>query len=179
MKKIFTALVIFCSILFLSCNSKDNDPKTILIEFLDAISKNDIKKARSLATKESKSMLDLMDMGNKEDSAKNDKFDKKNIEFGEVKIEGDKATVPVTEKKSGITINYILKNENGWKVAFDKATMMNMGMDTETNSTESNILQDSIANQVGREVEGINKDSLKKAINDELKKALDSENNAE
>ena len=52
------------------------------------------------------------------------------MEFGDAKIEGDKATVPVKEKKSGETTNYTLKKEDGvWKVAFDKATMTKMGTD--------------------------------------------------
>ena len=47
-----------------------------------------------------------------------------------IKIEGDKATVPVKDKKSGETTNYTLKKEGGsWKVAFDKATMTQMGSD--------------------------------------------------
>jgi uncharacterized protein YaaN involved in tellurite resistance len=52
------------------------------------------------------------------------------MEFGETKIEGDKATVSVKDKKSGESTAYTLKKEGGdWKVAFDKATMTQMGTD--------------------------------------------------
>jgi hypothetical protein len=64
------------------------------------------------------------------DSTKDNTYDKNSMEFGDAKIEGDKATVPVKEKKSGETTNYTLKKEDGaWKVAFDKATMTKMGTD--------------------------------------------------
>jgi hypothetical protein len=40
---------------------------------------------------------------------------------------GDKATVPVKDKKSGETTDFLLKKEDGeWKVAFDMATLMDM-----------------------------------------------------
>jgi hypothetical protein len=61
---------------------------------------------------------------------KDSTYDKDNLEYGDAKIEGDKATVPVKNKKSGETTNYTLKKEDGkWKVAFDKATMTQMGTD--------------------------------------------------
>ena len=52
------------------------------------------------------------------------------MEFGEAKVEGDKATIPVKDKKSGESTTYTLKKESGaWTVAFDKATMTKMGTD--------------------------------------------------
>jgi hypothetical protein len=64
------------------------------------------------------------------DSTKDKTYDKNSMEFGEAKIEGDKATVPVKDKKSGESTVYTLKKESGaWKVAFDKATMTKMGTD--------------------------------------------------
>jgi hypothetical protein len=52
------------------------------------------------------------------------------MEFGDAKVEGDKATIAVKDKNSGELLNYTLKKEDGaWKVAFDKATMMKMGTD--------------------------------------------------
>ena len=109
-----------------------NDPKSVLISFMEALEKKDINGAKKYATKESESMLQMIEMGMKmtPDSAKDKKYDKNNLEYGDAKIEGDKATVPVKNKESGETTNYILKKQGSdWKVAFDKATMTEMGGD--------------------------------------------------
>src|SRR5665647_3871204 len=77
-------------------------------------------------------MLGMIQMGMSmaPKDVKDTTYDKSNMEFGDAKIEGDKATVPVKDKKSGGTTNYTLKKEGGaWKVAFDKATMTQMGTD--------------------------------------------------
>lgn len=167
MKKIFTGLFILSSIIFFGCKSESNDPKDVLVSFFEALSSKDIKKARTLATAESKSMLDLMEEGMKNDSSSgsNAKFNKENLEFGDVKIEGDKAIVPVKEKGSGSTVNYILKNEKGWKVAFDKATMMQMGSDNEN-------INDNFEKEMNEGKEhssDISIDSLKNDINEKLR----------
>lgn len=134
MKKLIAAALVCTTVFFLSCNSTDsNDPKSVLMSFFDALGKKDISAARKLATAESKSMLDMIEMGMKMGGAeqkKEDKYDKSKMEFGDAKIEGDKATIPVKDKNSGETTNYTLKKESGgWKVAFDKSSMMNMGTD--------------------------------------------------
>jgi len=50
-----------------------------------------------------------------------------NMQMGDATISGDSATVPVTDKKSGESTDFLLKKENGnWKVAFDMSTLMNM-----------------------------------------------------
>lgn len=47
--------------------------------------------------------------------------------MGDATITGDRATVPVKDKKSGETTDFLLKKESGdWKVAFDMATLMDM-----------------------------------------------------
>ncbi|MEP6711964.1 MAG: hypothetical protein ABJA37_06100 [Ferruginibacter sp.] len=154
MKKFILPAVIFCTPIFFGCtDTGSGDPKIVLSQFVDALAKKDIATARKLATAESKSMLDLMEMGMKGGETKDlEKYDKNNMEFGEAKINGDKATVPVKEKTSGETINYSLKKEGGqWKVAFDKASLM---------GTITDKMQE----------KGINPmDSLKKGM-DELKK---------
>jgi len=127
-KLILSALAVF-TLSMMSCNS-GGDPKGVLINFFEALSKKDITTAKKYATKDSESMLGLMEMGMKNSTEKKDDFDKSKMEFGDAKIEGDKATVPVKEKSTGETTNFTLKKENGqWKVAFDKATMMQMGQD--------------------------------------------------
>jgi Domain of unknown function (DUF4878) len=132
MKKMLFAVAVTTSLLIVSCNSGGGDPKSVLISFFDALSKKDFTTAKKLATKDSEAMFSLMEMGmNAAKDAKTeekDKFDKSKMEFGESKIEGDKATVAVKDKSSGESTNFILKKEGGaWKVAFDKASMMQMG----------------------------------------------------
>ena len=133
MKKLLVVLFAFSALYISSCKSGGSDPKTVLTGFFDAMAKKDIAAARKLATADSKGMFDLMEMGmkmekNQMENKTDEQFDKTKMEMGEAKIEGDKATVNVKEKKSGESINFILKKEAGeWKVAMDMATMMTMG----------------------------------------------------
>ena len=100
-----------------------------------------------------------------------DKFDLAKMEFGEAKIKGDKATVPVKETTSGETLNYTLKKEGGsWKVAFDKSSMMSMGM--EKMKEEGVNVSDSIGNVLD-ELKNLDNDSLKEKMMEGMK-ALDS-----
>ena len=170
-KYILSALIL--SALFFSCNNLGSgDPKAVLAQFIDALAKKDIATARKLSTAESKSLLDMMEMGMKGGETKDlEKYDKNNMQFGEAKIEGDKATVPVKEKTSGETLNYTLKKENGnWKVAFDKSSLMTMGMD-KMNEKGINPM-DSLKRGID-ELKKINMDSLKEGMQKGMQ-ALDS-----
>lgn len=132
MKKIILSVATILAFGIIACNSNSSDPKGVLESFMDALMKKDIEGAKKYATKDSEAMLGMLQMGmsmNPKDQ-KDTTYDKTNMEFGDAKIEGDKATVPVKDKRSGETVNYILKKEDGaWKVAFDKATMTQMGTD--------------------------------------------------
>lgn len=170
MKKIAIVLSVCTSILF-SCKSGGGDPKATLNNFFSALSKNDVANARKYATEDSKSMLDMMETGMKmspEAKKENAKFIPDNMEFGEAKIEGDKATVTVKEKKSGESTTYTLKKEKGeWKVAFDKNSIMSIGMQK---MGEKGInVSDSISNSADK----INIDAIKADV-DKAVKSLDS-----
>ena len=132
MKRIFLAVAIIV-IFAAGCKTEgSSDPKGVLTSFITALSEKDIEGAKKHATKESEAMLGMiqMTMSMVPDSSKDKMYDKNNMEYGEPVITGDKAVVPVKDKKSGQTTNYTLKKENGaWKVAFDKATMTDMGKD--------------------------------------------------
>lgn len=160
MKKILIALLLLSGLFLSACKSgSSGDPKAVLSDFFDALSKKDIEKARTLATEDSKSMLDMMDMGMKmsKDSAKDSKFDRSQLEIGEPKIDGDKAVIAVKEKTSGQTMNYSMKKEKGgWKVAFDKNSLMGPNMDKINEATDS--------------LKTMNTDSLRDAIDDGLNK---------
>lgn len=166
MKKLLLAAFVVTAAFFTSCNSGGGDPKSVLISFFDALGKKDIAAARKLATTESKSMLDMMEMALKMSEgkdAKDDKYDKDKMEFGEPKIEGDKATVAVKEKGTGKTTNFTLKKEGGaWKVAFDKASMANMEEGGDKNVPDS--LGNDLEKHVDTALEKINQaiDTLKK-----------------
>lgn len=180
MKKIIlSAAIVFTAVLFGCNNMGSGDPKTVLVEFMDALAKKDMTTARKLATTESKSMLDLIEMGMKGNENKEmEKYDKSKMEIGDAKIDGDKATVPVKEKGSDETTNFTLKKENGaWKVAFDKASMMQMGMDkmNEHGGTQN---MDSLKDKMNEgmdKLKDINMDSLKQNMQKGMD-ALDSLN---
>jgi hypothetical protein len=173
MKKIIFTALLFSSAWIMSCGNTGGDPKTTLSNFFDALSKKDIATARKFATEESKSMLDMMEMGmNMDKSSKdNDKYDKSKIEFGDAKIDGDKATIAVKEKGSGETMNFTMKKEKGaWKVAFDKASMMNMGMEKMKEKGMNPV--DSL-NKAMDDIKNMNTDSLKAGMEEGMK-MLDS-----
>ncbi|MFN8246909.1 MAG: DUF4878 domain-containing protein [Ferruginibacter sp.] len=173
MKKIILAVAVMSTAFLFSCKSGGSDPKAVLTSFFEALSKKDIAAARKLATEDSKSMLDMVEMGMKmsNDTKETEKYDKNNMEFGDVKIDGDKATVPVKEKKSGETLNYSLKKVNGeWKVAFDKSSVMSMGMEK---LNEKGVDAGAEVNKAMDELKDVNADSLKAGL-EEATKALDS-----
>ncbi len=173
MKKILLAIVMLSAVSFYSCNSGGGDPKAVLGQFFTALSKNDIEGARKLATKDSKSMIDMMEMGMKmgKDKSESDKFKPDNMEIGEAKIDGDKAIISVKEKTSGETLNYNLKKEDGgWKVAFDKASVMSMGMEK---MNEKGINPSDSIDAAMDKLKDINMDSLKDKMKEGMQ-ALDT-----
>ncbi len=113
------------------CKTSDGgDPKVVLVKFFDAISKKNIDEAKKYVTKDSEGMMSLVQMGMQSMGGKeNDmlNYQKENIDIGAALIDGDKATVPIKDKKSGEMTDFTLRRESGdWKVAFDKSTLMEM-----------------------------------------------------
>ena len=180
MKKLFVAVFAFSAVYMSSCNSSGGDPKAVLVSFFDAMAKKDIAAARKLATADSKGMFDLMEMGmkmaeNTADDKTKEQFDKSKMEFGEAKIDGDRATVNVKETKGGESINFVLKKEGGsWKVAMDMATMMSMGAE----KMKEEGMSDDEMNKLKEDMEklkNISPDSMQKLMNKGMQ-ALDSLN---
>lgn len=180
MKKL--AVLLFTGLVILAMGCKPGagkDPKATLMSFFKALSKKDLTEARKYATKESESMLSMMEMGLKmaENSAKEEtekefkKFDESNMVIGEAKIEGDKAIVPVTSKEDSESTNFILKKEDGkWKVAFDKASMAEMAGETiQQQGKEEMVNMDSLTN----ELKNVDTDSLRKVMQEGMR-VLDS-----
>jgi hypothetical protein len=129
MKKIILSTLTVSIIILTGCKSGGGDPKAVLSSFFDAIAKKDFTTLKKLATKDSEGMMGMMQMAmqNMPDNSETMKFGKENLEIGDAVINGDLATIPVKEKKSGETTDFTLKREGGaWKVAFDKSTLMGM-----------------------------------------------------
>ena len=179
MKKMFVAAIAISTLFMVSCNSTGSgggDPKTVLSSFFDAmqegLAKKDFTAARKLATAESKSTFDMMEAamkmaGDKMPDMSKEQYDKSRMEIGEAKIEGDKATVPVKELKSGESIDFTLKKESGnWKV--DMGALIQTGLNKLTEHGMDGKL-DSMKN----EIQKMNPDSLKEMMNKGIK-MLDS-----
>lgn len=129
MKKIILLAITVTIVILAGCKSGGGDPKMVLSSFFDAMLKKDFTTVKKLSTKDSESMLGMMQMAmqNMPDTSETMKFNKANLEMGDAVITGDMATVPVKEKSSGETTDFTLKKEDGsWKVAFDKSTLMGM-----------------------------------------------------
>jgi predicted small secreted protein len=185
MKKIAMAATLFTALVISSCNSgAGGDPKSVLIAFFDALSKKDIATAKKLATKESESMFSLMEMGMKmaKDSKNDemDKFNKDKMVFGDAKIDGDKATIEVKDKEKGEAVNFIMKKESGnWKVAFDKASMMQMGMEKmNEKGMDGAAALDSISSGLDK-LKNINVDSLTNTMKEGLEKLNENKDKIE
>ncbi len=193
MKKIISNYFFIAGAIMLlisGCKGKDaqvaDDPKAVVLAFFERMSKKDIDGAAKLATKDSKATLDMMKkaidaaekMGmDKDKSAKDDPSeDFKNIEIGEAKIDGDKATVSITNKvKNDGTKDFPLVKEGGsWKVDFSMNTLMKMGMDKETKNDWDN---DSNNLDTAGIKDLMNMDSLKKGLEgmDSMLKSIDPE----
>jgi hypothetical protein len=149
MKKlnILLAAIALMTAAFTGCSGSNGDPKSVLVAFFDKMSKKDLEGAAKLATKESKPTLDMMkkamDMGEKFKDANTKEEDPaeefNNMEIGEAKINGDDATVSVTNKKKKETFDFPLKKQDGgWKVDFSMATLAKMGMDKNKKDGEMN-----------------------------------------
>ncbi|MDQ6902289.1 MAG: DUF4878 domain-containing protein [Bacteroidota bacterium] len=181
MKKIvlpaFTAVIILFT-LFTGCKSAGGDPKIILSDFFDALAKKDFATAKKYTTKDSEGMLGMMQMGMQKmpDSSAVIQYKKDNIEMGNAVINGDVATVPVKDKKSGESVDFTLKNEDGWKVAIDFSTLMQMAqkkMKEHGMGNLQNVMNDSLKMMNGSMP---NIDSLTTERMKEARKMMDSAN---
>ncbi len=126
-------ILIACAsvVVLLAACGKSNDLKSVATNFFKALSDKKIDEAAKYATADSKQMLDLMKMGMEMDKSgkKDSTFDINNLEFGEPKITGETATMSIKNKKENDTMDFTFKKEGGeWKIAFDKNTVMQMGM---------------------------------------------------
>jgi hypothetical protein len=114
------------SILISACKDSKDDPATAAKAFYEALARKDFDEAALFATKDSKTILELIKSMNEMGAGVgtgNEDFEKlKTAVYTNDHSDGDKATVKV---KIGEEENIIrLKKEDGaWKVAFDKESL--------------------------------------------------------
>lgn len=174
MKKILFAVLMITALFNAGCKSSDSgDPKAVLTAFFDALARGDMEKAKTLSTPDSQQILALMEMGMKNNPDELKKFDKTKFQFGTPVIDGDKATVPAKEMTSGETVNYPMKKIEGkWKVAFDKTSLMTMGMEK---MKEKGMNPADSINKAMDKLKDMNMDSIQREIN----KSMDTSNHAQ
>lgn len=153
------------------------DPKTVLSGFLDAIANKDFTEAKKYTTDDSEPMMNMaqMAMQNIHDSGSQMlQYRKENIEIGDAVINGDNATVPVKDKKSGEAIDFTLKKENSqWKVSVNLPTLLQMAQKKMKEHGMDGMI-DSLGNINGKSMPNI--DSISKEKMDHAHKMIDSVN---
>lgn len=190
MQKFISFFAIAGLLLIVSCNSStktSGDPKQVLTEFFEALSKKDMVTAKKLATQDSEGMINMMQMSIKNMDApqSSEQFDLKKLSIGDAVIEGNEAKVPVTKKDDAETMNFILQKENGdWKVAFNFETLARMaqekmqekGMNIPNVDSLLNTIPKGHVEKAEKALDSILKNSkeLSKDKIDEARKILDS-----
>jgi|SRR6185437_571197 hypothetical protein len=131
MKRIFLFSSIALLISLAGCKSGAyKDPKTVLSNFFDAMAKKDFTEAKKYTTDDSEPMMNMAQMAMQnmnDDSSRILQYRKENIEIEDAVTNGDNATVPVKDRKSGEVIDFTLKKENSqWKVSVNLPTILQM-----------------------------------------------------
>ena len=176
MKKIFLSVFATAFLLLTGCKSNDGDPKLVLTKFFEAVSSKNIEEAKKYVTKDSEGMMGMMQMGMQSaGESSNDmlNYGKENMQLGSATVDGDKATVPVTDKKSGETTDFTLRKEDGsWKVAFDKSTLMEMAQKKMKEHGGMGNMKNRLDSMTPEEREHL--DSLRGAVMDHAKEMIDT-----
>jgi hypothetical protein len=172
----------------MGCGKTGDTPNTVAKNFYTALSDKDYDKAALFATKESKTMLDLIksleemgdSVGANTDLSKKDEEKIKNAVFSDAVIDGDKATVKVT---MGDDVNNIklIKEDGLWKVALDKDTLQETAFEKTVSESDSVEMDQSLDSAL-KELKGISVDSMKNMINqagdvlknDSVRKAMEA-----
>lgn len=169
--------------LLIACTSTPEDPKNVAKTFVEAFAAKDYDKAAQFATKDSKTLLDLLksmeEMGNSMDfffSGPNGVNPEEAV-YDKAVIDGDKAMVSVSFGAEPQTIK-LKKEEGSWKVALDK-DMLKEKVAEEAGTSVDEINQS--MDDAGKELENFITDSLKAALekaskemgSDSLRKVID------
>jgi hypothetical protein len=184
MFQILRSFTAFAAItLLVACTPTTEDPKNVAKSFVEAFAGKDYDKAAQFATKDSKTLLELLksmeEMGNSMDfffSGPN-RVNPEEAVYEDAVIEGAKAIVSVSLGAESQRIK--LKKEDGsWKVALDKDMIkekvaeeagpsvneINQSMDAAAKEME-NFITDSIKAALQEASKEMGSDSLRKVIN--------------
>ena len=178
MKRIFLFSFAALLISFTGCKSGAyKDPKTVLSNFFDAMAKKDFTEAKKYTTDDSEPMMNMAQMAMQnmnDDSSRILQYRKENIEIEDAVINGDNATVPVKDRKSGEVIDFTLKKENSqWKVSVNLPTILQMARKKMKEHGMDGMI-DSLGNINGMSVPNI--DSISKEKMEHAHKMIDSMN---
>lgn len=138
MKKIaFLLLAGVAAVAITSCNK--SDPGEVAQHFFQALYSKNFPEAKKYATVASGQMIDMVATFNK--STKDSSKPAIKIVVDQVKVNGNTATARVTSTNNNNSIiASLVKENNDWKVAFDKNSIMHMGQEPGENKS----MEDSI-----------------------------------
>ena len=134
----FSAIALLAVVVLWACGGKGS-AKEVGEKFLTAFAKGDIDGAKKFATKDAQASLDMVAGTSEAKKANPDK-----IEIGEIKEEGDKATLSYKENGTDKTLE-LVKEGGEWKAAWTKG-----GGDTGL---------DKLGDELGDAMEGVLTDS--------------------
>jgi hypothetical protein len=117
----FSAIALLAVVVLWACGGASG-PKAVGESFLNAMAKGDIEGAKKFATKDAQESLGMMAA-----SAEAKKTNPDKIEIGEIKEEGDKATLSYKENGADKSLN-LVKEDGQWKAAWTKGGG-DMGLD--------------------------------------------------
>ncbi|MFZ1799278.1 MAG: nuclear transport factor 2 family protein [Chitinophagaceae bacterium] len=138
MKKI-TFLLVACSMLLFITSCNKSDPGEVAQHFFQALYSKNFPEAKKYATVSSGQMIDMIATFNK--STKDSSKAVINIVVDQVKIDGNTATARVTTTNNNNSlIASLVKENNEWKVAFDKNSIMHMGQEPATNKSSEDTI---------------------------------------
>ncbi len=133
MKKISFLLLAGTIILSLSSCNK-SDPGEVAQHFFQALYSKNFPEAKKYATVSSGKMIDMIATFNK--STKDSSKPAIKIVVDQVKVNGNTATARVTStNNNNSVIASLVKENNDWKVAFDKNSIMHMGQEPDENKS--------------------------------------------
>ncbi len=128
-----SAIALLGALVLWACGGGAKTSKDVGTAFLEALAEGDFSTAKDYATKDSQEALDMMEtMGGGETTGSKD-----DIKVGEVKEDGDKATLMYTEKGEEKTLDMV-KEDGEWKVKYSKGgpTEGNSGLEELDNAME-------------------------------------------
>ncbi|MEO7209534.1 MAG: hypothetical protein ABIY35_01205 [Chitinophagaceae bacterium] len=133
MKKI-PFLFFACSILVLLTSCNQSDPGEVAQHFFQALYSKNFPEAKKYATVASGQMIDMVATFNK--NTKDSSKPAIKIVVDQVKVNGNTATARVTStNNNNSVIASLVKENNDWKVAFDKNSIMHMGQEPGKNKS--------------------------------------------